>query len=96
MLFGPLGGGVLLPGALPVSACGSLLSRGGGGLGYVEDYYLAKPPALSSSLGLLGGDDDGCASFDAGFSINKTISALFHSARDLIARRMVVAPSSMV
>ena len=64
-------------------------------MGYVEDYYLAKPPVLSSSLGLLGGDDDCCAGFDADFSINKTISALFHSTREPRARPMVVAPSSM-
>ena len=72
--FGPLGGGVSLPGAPPISPCGSLLSGGG-----LRRGLLPEPPALSSSLGLPGGDGDGCAGFDAGFSINKTISALFHS-----------------
>ena len=74
MPFGPLGGGVSLPSAPPVSPCGSLISGGG-----LRQGLLPKPLALSSSLGLLGGDGDGCDDFDTGFSINKTISTLFHS-----------------
>jgi hypothetical protein len=40
---------------------------------------LPPPPLSSSSLGPPGGDDDGCEGCDTGFSISKTISALFHS-----------------
>ena len=90
MPFVPLGGGVSLPGAPSISPYGSLMSGG-----MLSRGLLPEPLALSSSLGLLGGDGDGCAGFDAGFSITKTICALFHSTREPRARPMVVAPSSV-